>query len=393
MINAGVTHFSKQLVDSQVKARKELRAKGDFENPAIKSHGLLEALQSITDTKAAVAMTNFIRKSVNSYDIQGRRITSYFDQMYELVNSYMPSLQLLQANGVAQTSDFEYGWRETSPNDSVTPVFFNLNHALPTEAESTEAIRTGTCGAYGNLILLPWVTQKQGQISDLGSYDVKAKQFRDQMIRMQKFRCQKFMVQDEVVSELVGDTPQWRGLYTDSSLNFSALVGGGGGDLSVALINALHVAIANPASIDSLGLGVDLVALTTANQLEVVKGLEIAKYTNAESSGSYLANQARLKAKFPGVDLDPDMVQFFQTTRGAVIAFIHDPFFSAVAANVTFCADFRRPTIVKFPLMDGLGPWVIQRDIPELVDEYVVFDVEGLCTPNRETRGGYTNTR
>lgn len=388
--NSGPQLVSKERLDREALERKQLRASGNTEDPRVKWHKVTDAIDSMTDFKAKSMLVNFLRKAVNSTDIQGRRMTSYFEQMYELANTDTISLNLLLANGIAETTDLEYGWRETSPNGSVAPVFFNLNHTLPTEAESTEAIRTGTCGAYGNVILVPWITQSLGEQSKLGAYDVLSEQIKNQMRRMQRFRNQKFMVNDEVTSEIIGDTPQWKGFYTDSELNASA-AGGSPTDLTNTLINALHVDIADPTSLDALGLHVDLTVLTTPAQLRVVKGLEIAKYTNAESSTTYLNNQARLNAKFPGVKLDPDQVVFYQTDLGAVMAFIHDPLFSALASGVTFAFDHRRPRIVKFRLMDSLGPYAVKREIPELVDEYVFFDVEGIATPNQETRGSLTN--
>lgn len=386
LINA--THLSCETLKAQRDERQELRKASEQNeslknDPKIRSYKATEAVASVRDPRAQEALATVIRKAVNSYDIQGRRLTSYFDEMFTLANMDTTFTNIVEANGISETTDFSVSWREESPNNSAAVAFFNVNYDLPPEAAGTESIRSNTAGTYGNTILMPWVTQKLGEISPLGRYDALASQMKKQFLRMKKFREQKFLVNSEVTSEIVGDVPQWAGFYTDSTLNVSVSAG----DLTEALINALHVAIGNPISIDALGIHTGLVALTTPAQLQVVRQLEIAKYVNAESSGDYLANQARLSKMLPGVNLDPDQVVFFKPRLGAVIAFVYAPFFSTAT---TFAFDPNRPRIVKFKLMDQFGPWIIKREIPELVDQYAVIDFESIVNPNRETRGAYT---
>jgi hypothetical protein len=377
---------SKARLKAEVAERKARRESGEETH---KDHTAVEAVSSIRDSRAQKQVANIIRKAVNSYDIQGRRITSYYDEMFELASVDTTFINIVEANGIGRTTDFSVSWREESPNNSAAVAFFNANYDLPPQAQATETIRSNTAGTYGNTLLVPWITKELGEQSRLGAYDVLSNQMRQQMIRMKKFRDQTFLVNNEITSEIVGDVPQWNGFYTDSVLNASA-AGVSATDLTSALINALHVAIGNPTSIDSLGIHTSLVAFTTPNQMDVVRNLQINRY-NAENSSNYLADQARLAKALPGVELDPDQVIFFKTRLGAVIAFCYDPYFTALAAGVTFCFDPNRSRIVKFEMLGQMGPWVIKREIPELVDEFAIFDFESILTPNQSTRGSYTN--
>lgn len=362
--------------------RRELIKNGQKDDPRVKNFGAVESVMSLKNGASQKTVSDIFRKAVNSYDIQGRRITSYFDEMFELANLDTTFTKIIEANGIVESSDVSVSWREESPNASSTPEFFNDNHELPGEAEATEAIRSNTCGTYGNVILVSWKAQELGMKSDLGAYNVLASQMRKQMLRMKRFREEKLLVNSEQTSEIVGDTPQWNGFYTDSTLNASAI----GGNETEALLNALHVAIGNPTSIDGLGVHTGLVGFTTAAQLDVLRAINVAKF-DAETSQTYLADQARLSKMLPGVNLDPDQVVFFKTRLGAVMGFVYNPYFTA---STTFVFDPNMPRVVKFKMMGTYGPWSIKREIPELVDEFAIFDIESILNPLKATRGSHT---
>jgi hypothetical protein len=383
----GTERLSKGQFQNEIALRKELKAKGEFSAPEIKSLPVMEAIRSIPDASMREMVEQTVSKAVESYDLTGIRFVSYFDQVAELVNTQTIFTDIVEGmGGIARSTDFQIRWRELYANSGATVEFFNLNNGLPSEAQMTRAVRGNTMGAYGNQLNIRYITEElaaQSPIANGFIKDERANQLRMQFARMKRFRNEKFLVNTEVKSEVVGDTPQWKGFYTDSTLNATAT----SGDLTAALIDTKVRAIANASSVEGLGYNVPLVALTTAAQIAKVRDVMIARFTNAESSDSYLANQERLKRMLPGVNLNPDMCVFYKTDPGTIVAFVHEP---QLTSGVTLFFDPRQPVICKFQMMGQFGPWTLVRPTPELTTLLVAFDFESIAAPLKVSRASYS---
>lgn len=386
---SGTERLSKNAFKASVDHVKGLRANGLVDAPEVKKLPVMEAIQSISDTSMRAMVEDTVMKSVDSYDLTGVRFVSYFDQVAELANTQTIFSDIVEGmGGIARSTDFQIRWRELYANSGATVQFFNLNAGLPAEAQMTRAVRGNTMGAYGNQLNIRFITEElaaQSVIANGMITDERANQLRMQFVRMKRFRNQKFLVNSEVKSEIIGDTPQWRGFLTDSTQNATVL--GPAADLTAALIDTQVRAIANASSVEGLGYDVPLVALTTAAQIAKVRDLMIARFTNAESSTDYLANQERLKRMLPGVNLNPDMAVFYKTDPGTVVAFIHEP---QLTAGTTLFFDPRQPVICKFQMMGQYGPWVLTRPTPELTTLMVAFDFESIAAPLKASRASYT---
>lgn len=387
---AGTTQLTKAETLQEIQKRKEARKSGSYAAPEIKHLQTLAAINSIQNVELQSMAMDAVTKAVESYDITGSRFVSYFDQVQELATDEFIFSNIAEANGIARSTDFQIRWREIYANEAAVCEFFNLNAGLPNEAEMTRAVFGNTMGAYGNLLNIRWIAQElaaQSPIADGPLGNEKETQLRMQLIRMKHFRNEKFMVNNEVKSEIVGDTPQWRGFYTDSTLNRTVLAGGAQ-DLTEALIDSAIASIVNYGSVESLGSKA-LVALTTRAQIGVIKDLMIARYTNAESSQGYLANQERLKRMLPNVNIDPDRVAFYEPrTTGKPVMFIYEPQFSD---GVTLMFDPTQPRICKFQMMNQFGPWVLSRVTPEFTDLLAVIDFESIATFLRSRRASFSN--
>jgi hypothetical protein len=383
----GTEKLAKGQFQNEIALRKELKAQGNFAAPEVKSLPVMEAIRSIPDASMRLMVEDTVMKAVESYDLTGIRFVSYFDQVAELVNTQTIFSDIVEGmGGIARSTDFQIRWRELYANSGATVEFFNLNAGLPSEAQMTRAVRGNTMGAYGNQLNIRYITEELAAQSPIASgfiKDERANQLRMQFARMKRFRNEKFLVNTEVKSEVVGDTPQWKGFYTDSTSNATAT----SGDLTAALIDTKVRAIANASSVEGLGYDVPLVALTTAAQIAKVRDIMIARFTNAESSDSYLANQERLKRMLPGVNLNPDMSVFYKTDPGTVVAFIHEP---QLTSGVTLFFDPRQPVICKFQMMGQFGPWTLVRPTPELTTLLVAFDFESIASPLKASRASYS---
>lgn len=388
---SGTEQLTKDFTKSHVQLCKDLRSRGEFNAPEIKKLPVMEAIKSIGDGQMRMMVEDAVMKAVESYDLTGVRFVSYFDQVSELVNTQTIFSDIAEANGIARSTDFQIRWRELYANSGATVQFFNLNAGLPAEAEMTRAVFGNTMGAYGNQLNIRFITEELAAQSPIASgmiTDERANQLRMQMARMKRFRNEKFLVNTEVKSEVVGDTPQWKGFYNQSPLNRSTIAGATPQDLTAALIDAKVAAIANASSVEGLGYETPIVALTTAAQIRKVRDIMIARFTNAESSSEYLANQERLRRMLPNVSLNPDMVAFYKADPGTTVAFIHEP---QMSANTTLYFDPRRPIICKFQMMGQFGPWVLQRMTPELTTLLVVFDFESIAAPLQASRAAELN--
>jgi len=352
--------------------------------PEIKKLPAYKAIASIADSKMRTLVEDATVKAVESYDLNGVRFVSYWDQISTLANRQTVFTDIIQANGIVRSTDFQIRWRENYANANALVQFFNLNAGLPSEAELLRAIRGNTMGAFGNLLNIRFITDELASQSTIMPTNERALQLQMQMVRMLRFMNQKLLANTELTSEIIGDTPQWGGFVTRSELNNTIL--GAGSDLTDALINSQVQAIANASSVEGLGY-VPLVCLTTASQITKIRSLIISRFPG-EKSNSYLDYQALLQDMLPGVPLPAYMYKMYQTDPGTPIAFIQEP---QLAAGTAVFFDPRQPRMAKFQMMGQYGPWIIERPTPELTTLLVAFDFLSLIDPLRESRAVYLN--
>lgn len=350
----------------------------------IKRHQVLKALQSITDPQMRDEVQTFVTKAVNSYDLTGIRFVSYYDQTAELANGETIFQDMLEANGIVRSTDFQIRWRENYANALATVAFFNLNAGLPAEAAMARAVRGNTMGAFGNQLNIRFITSELASQSSIAPTDERAEQLKMQFVRMRRFSNQKLISNTEAISEMVGDTPQWGGMLTRSVDNRTVL--GAASDLTAALIQSQVAAIANATSVQGLGYHVPLICLTTAAQIAVIRSLMIARFPG-ENSLAYREYQAQLEAIVPGVKIPADMVRFYQPDPGRSIAFVHEP--QLDSGNALFFVP-GLPKLAKFQMMNSLGPWVLERPTPELTSLLVAFDFQSLIDPLTASRASYS---
>lgn len=377
----------KQLEEERL-VRKELRASGQTNDPRLGRFPAFKAIQSISDYRMQAEVYQAIVKAVESYDLIGIRLDSYFDQVAELANTQTVFKDMIQGNGIVRSTDFQVAWRELYANANASVEFFNLNAGLPAEAEMTRAVRKNTMGAYGNQLNIRWITSELAEQSPIAPSSLRnelANQMRMQLIRMKRFSNQKLLANTEVVSEIIGDVPQWGGFATRSTSNQTVLAANS--DLTSPLLQSLVNTIANASSVEGLGYDIPLVMLVGSTQIGKVRDLMIARFPG-EKSTSYLDYQARLQANFPNLNVNPDMVQFYRANPGGVVACIHEP---QLTSGLGLMFDPRQPRLVKFQMMNSYGPWSIARPTPELTDLYAVFDFESLIDPLLVSRASYLN--
>lgn len=379
------TVLTKSQLDQERQMRKELRASGS-KDPRAGRFEALKAIESIGDSRMQAEVMQTVVKAVESYDLIGIRLDSYFDQVAELANAQTVFKDMIMGNGIVQSTDFQVAWRELYANTNATVEFFNLNAGLPGEAEMTRAVRRNTMGAYGNQLNIRWITSELANQSPIAPNSLRneyANQLRMQLTRMKRFSNQKLLTNTEVVSEIIGDTPQWGGFSTRSTSNQTVLVAGS--DLTSPLIQALVNTIANADSVQGLGYDVPLVILCSSTQIAKVRDLMIARFPG-EKSMSYLDYQALLERKFPGLNVNPDMVQFYRANPGGSVLCVHEP---QLASNIALAFDPRQPRVAKFQMMGTMGPWAVSRPTAELTELYVVFDFESLVDPLLASRASY----
>lgn len=382
-MNHGTYSVSKEQLRQERDTRKQLIANQQFDAPEIKKLPVLDAIKSITDSRMQMLVRDVVAKAVESYDLTGIRFVSMQDQVAELANDETVFRNIVEANGVVRSTDFQIRWRENYANANATVEFFNLNSGLPSEAEMARAVRGNTMGAYGNQLNIPFITSELASQSPIASTDERLEQLRMQLIRMRRFSNQKLLSNSEVVSEVVGDTPQWGGFLTRSTSNATVL--GAPTDLTNALIQAQVNAIANASSVQGMGYHIPLVCLTTAAQIAVIRDLMIDRFPG-EQSNNYLDYQAQLERILPGVKLAPDMFKMYQPDPGRGVAFINEP---QLASGTALFFDPKQPRIAKFQMMGQMGPWVLERPVPQLTTLLAVFDFESIIDPLVVSRASY----
>ncbi len=376
---------TKSELDSQRLKRKELRLRGEHNAPEIASLNARKAIESIGDSRMQQEVYTTVVKAVESYDLTGVRLDSMYDAMAELANAQTIFRDIIAANGIYQSTDFQIAWRETYANGSAEPEFFNLNNGLPAEAEMSRAVRRNTMGAYGNQLNIRWITEALDEQSPISTQDERATQLRMQLVKMKRFSNQHMLANTEVTSEIIGDIPQWGGFATRSTDNATVLAASS--DLTSPLLQALVNQVTNPASVDALGMDIPLVMLVTNAQIAKVRDLMIARFP-AENSTTFLDYQARLERMLPGVKLNPDMVMFYRANPGGMVACIYEPQLTA-GLGLMFMPTL--PKIAKFKLMGTFGSWSVSRPTPELTNLFCTFDFESIVDPLLASRGSYTN--
>lgn len=375
----------KDVLDFERAKRKELRQRGQFDAPEVAGLPAMKAIESIGDSRMQQEVFTTVVKAVESYDLVGTRLDSMFDAMAELANAQTIFRDIITANGIVQSTDFQIAWRELYANSSATVEFFNLNAGLPAEAEMSRAVRRNTMGAYGNQLNIRWITEALSEQSPISNSNERADQLRMQLVRMKRFSNQKLLANTEVTSEIIGDIPTWGGFATRSVLNTTTLAANS--DLTSPLLQALVNSVTNPTSVDALGMDIPLVMLVTNAQIAKVRDLMIARFP-AENSTTFLDYQARLERMLPGVKLNPDMVMFYRANPGGMVACIYEP---QLAAGLGLMFVPTLPKIAKFKMLGQYGPWNVIRPTPELTTLFCTFDFESIVDPLRQSRGSYTN--
>lgn len=343
-----------------------------------------EALYDLSsnDKQSADLVKATIIKQVGSMDLMPLRIQSMADQVGLLRNEETIFRNILEANPLDKSTDFQIRIRERKVSTTL-PTFFAIDGTLPAQNQSAWFGRTNTMGAYGNTINITWFAQELAGQSPVDPTDERAKQVEDELVLMRFSSNAALLTNTEVTNE-GGGGPQWGG-FTNRSTSYN--VSAGGGNLTDTLIQGRVNAIANGTSSRGMGFSTPLVCLTTAAQIAVVRNLMIARYPG-ETSTAYLQSLNILRQRLADVNVPEDLFTVYKPDPGRPILFIHEPQMSTAQA-VFF--DPRKPQIAKMQMMGQLGPFVVERPTSNLVTLLAVFDVESLVDPIVESRAMITS--
>jgi hypothetical protein len=314
-----------------------------------------------------------VYKEVDAVDLGAVRIISLYPQIAQARNQETKTLNILESAPIWRSTDYQNRFPEERIGTE-TAIKFNLDQSsVLDELQSNLQSRTNTTGAVGQAVKISFMAE---ELAGQGPYrrDELASQISFAMTRIRRTMNSMLISNVEQTNEAPNVIPQPGGLVTRSTANNLAT----SGNLTDALIKGRIDAMAATFGYDYLQENV--VALTSASQIPVVRDLMINRYPGTDPM-SMLQYDNVLMRRLKSVGVDVQMV--YMDDNGVVIPFIRE---TALPAGTTLFFDVRLPRLGKFQMLNQYGPFLLERPNTTLFSLLYMFDLFTLIDPLIESR-------
>lgn len=311
-----------------------------------------------------------VNKDVTAVDLGPVRIVSLYPYIAQIYNTETKFLNILKKRPAFVATDYQIRIPEENIGTDQLNVF-NVEGTLPAVQQSTLGERTNTVMALGQQIQVSFMAEEISAQSPYRRNEIQA-QISKALIRLERTLNPLLLSAVENTNETLPNIPMLGGFVTRSTFNPIAV---GGGNLTDALISQAVNAMAGVFGYDALG---DVVALTNAAQIPVVRNLMINRYPGQQSMSKMQYDEVlvqRIEAQ--GIRAE-DIQMIYEDNNGLTLPFIRETQLPA-GTTILFRSSF--PQLAKFRMGNKEGPFMAERPVTNLYHLDVLWDLVSLCDP------------